>query len=121
MPQTVAKFLWDVIDACDLIDHITSGVGFDTYEIDPVARAAVERQFEIIAEALLRARRQDPRIVERITGFRQIIDFRNRVIHVYHLVDHRIVWGIIQEDLPLLRREVQALLDELGDQETGGP
>jgi uncharacterized protein with HEPN domain len=78
MPQTVAKFLWDVIDACDLIDHITSGVGFDTYEIDPVARAAVERQFEIIAEALLRARRQDPRIVERITGFRQIIDFRYR-------------------------------------------
>jgi uncharacterized protein with HEPN domain len=76
-------------------------------------RAAVERQFEIIGEALAQLASCDAAEAARISEHRRIIAFRNILIHGYADVDDRLVWDIVETRLPLLRREVDGLL---GDQ-----
>jgi len=73
-------------------------------------RAAVEREFEIIGEALARLAKQDEGLASRIGEHRRIIAFRNILIHGYADVDDRLVWDIVETKLPALRREVAALL-----------
>lgn len=73
-------------------------------------RSAVERQFEIIGEALARLARLDELLAACISEYRRIIAFRNIMIHGYAQVDDRVVWDIVQSKLPALHREVVALL-----------
>jgi uncharacterized protein with HEPN domain len=75
---------------------------------DKMLRRAVEREFEIIGEALSRIEKLDPSI--NISSKRQIISMRNRVIHGYDKIDNEIVWGTIVKHLPLLKIEVRSLL-----------
>ena len=77
-------------------------------------RSAVERQFEIIGEALAQLSRLDPTLASRISEFRRIIAFRNILIHGYAQVDDRIVWDIVETKLQVLRGEVGALLEQEG-------
>jgi uncharacterized protein with HEPN domain len=74
-------------------------------------RAAVEREFEIIGEALAQLAKLDASIAARITDHRRIISFRNLLIHGYADVDDRLVWDIVETKLPVLTREVDALLE----------
>ena len=80
--------------------------------MDGLLRSAVERQFEIVGEALRRAIQVEPSLTERITGTRRIIAFRNRLIHAYASVADEVVWGVIEGGLPVLMREVDDLLVE---------
>ena len=72
----------------------------------------MERQFEIIGEALARLGRTDPQMAERIGDYKRIIAFRNVLIHDYNGVDDAIVWDAVQDKLPALREAVEALLKE---------
>lgn len=74
-------------------------------------RAAVERQFEIIGEALSKLAKGHDDIASRVTDYRRIIAFRNILIHGYADVDDRLVWDIVVTKLPALRQDVRALLD----------
>lgn len=84
------------------------------YERDRLLRQAIERNFEIIGEAMNRLAQQDAEIASRISKHRRIIDFRNLLIHGYDLIDHRIVWSTIDEELPVLLSQVQRLLAAAG-------
>jgi uncharacterized protein with HEPN domain len=75
---------------------------------DKMLRRAVEREFEIIGEAMGRIEKIDPEI--NISGKRQIINMRNRVIHGYDKIDNEIIWGIIIRHLPTLKIEIDKLL-----------
>jgi uncharacterized protein with HEPN domain len=105
------KLLLDVREAGESILQHTAGKSFATYEADRFFRRAVEREFEIIGEALNRLDRVDPAVAERVSELRRIVDFRNRVIHGYDTVDDVVVWGIIEKHLPQLAAEVASLLD----------
>lgn len=70
-------------------------------------RRAIEREFEIIGEALNRIDKLAPDI--EITGKKQIIGMRNRVIHGYDKIDNEIIWGIIVRHMPVLKIEIQNL------------
>ena len=72
--------------------------------------AAVERQFEIIGEALGGLRRVDPGIAARIPDLPRIIAFRNLLIHGYATIDTRLVWGVVENDLDGLRAAITQLL-----------
>jgi uncharacterized protein with HEPN domain len=72
----------------------------------------VERQFEIVGEALSQLIETFPEVSERITDARRIIAFRNRLIHGYASVADDIVWGIVEGYLPKLKEEIQQLLEE---------
>jgi uncharacterized protein with HEPN domain len=76
-------------------------------------RAATERQFEVVGEALAQLARIDQTTAARVSEHRRIIAFRNILVHGYANVDNRLVWDILETKLPTLRREVTLLLDEL--------
>ena len=75
-PETL-KYLFDVAEACRLLAQFTSGKTLADYESDALLRSAVERQFEIIGEALRLAIREEPELADRISDSSRIIAFRN--------------------------------------------
>jgi uncharacterized protein with HEPN domain len=105
-----AGYLWDVLRAAERIADFTAGRSFDDYLADVMLRAAVERQFEIIGEALIGLRRIAPDIAAAISDLPRIIGFRNVLIHGYATINNRVVWDVIQDDLPRLRAAVADLL-----------
>ncbi len=107
------KWLQDIADACALICRATQGKTLAAYEQDAVVRSAVERNFEIIGEALNRIRRTDPATATRVPEHDDIIAFRNLLIHGYDVIDQARVWQVIQNDLPGLQEQVQKILREI--------
>ena len=106
------KLLLDVSEACQSIEQRCAGHTFDDYTADRWFRRAVEREFEIIGEALNRLDRLAPAVAAHVTSLRHIVDFRNRIIHGYDSVDDVIVWRTVQHHLPALKAEVEGLLAE---------
>ncbi len=112
MQPKTPKLLADVRDAAAFIMQITSGKTLEAYRADRLLRQAVERNFEIIGEAVGRLARIDPEIAARIGDHPQIIAFRNVLIHGYDLIDDAHVWRVITSDLPRLEQQVSEILSE---------
>ncbi len=106
----IRKYLFDIQQACRLIGEFTAGKAFEDYKTESMLRSAVERQFEIIGEALNQMLRLDPRLEGRISHSARIVAFRNRLIHGYAAVADDVVWGVVEAYLPLLAQEVEGLL-----------
>lgn len=117
--RDVRTFLWDVEDACGVIENLVADKTIDDYGRDTPSRFAIERAFEIIGEAIRNVLDQKPELENRITDATMIISFRNRIAHEYWGILSPIVWAIIHEKLPVLRRDVAALLRELPPPEDG--
>jgi len=114
MPPDVAKYLHDVLTACRLLEDFTRGKSFVDYQGDALLRAGVEREFITIGEALMRAERLDAAAVQPISALRQIIGFRNVLVHGYAAIQTATVWGVVENDLALLAQQVAALLAQGG-------
>jgi uncharacterized protein with HEPN domain len=99
-------------EAAELIAAITDGKTFDEFDRDVVLRSAVDRQFEIVGEALAQLTRLDAATAARIPDLREVIGFRNLLIHGYAFVDRARVWQVVEENLPQLRAVLVALLAE---------
>ena len=110
MTAVTKKLLLDIHEAAQSILKHTSARNLADYSADRFFRRAVEREFEIIGEALNRLQQFDPETSDQVTELRRIVDFRNRIIHGYDTIDDIVVWGVIEKHLPLLEREVSALL-----------
>jgi uncharacterized protein with HEPN domain len=110
MPRDARTYLADIRGACDHRVRFTDGRTFEDFTADILLRSAVERQFEIVGEALRVTLREAPDLATRITDAAAIIAFRNQLAHVYSAVDHKTVWGILQCRVPMLRREIDAIL-----------
>ena len=83
---------------------------FEVYKKDTRTRRAVERNIEIIGEAISRILNKETSI--ELSNSRKIVDTRNRIIHGYDSVSDDIIWGIIVNHLPVLKFEVEKLLEE---------
>ena len=112
MRLETSKYLYDIQRACVLLREFTTGKTFADYESSAMLRAAVERQFEVIGEAMNRLARVDEAVAAGITGYQRIIAFRNVLIHRYDVVDDRLVWDVVHTNLPTLAREIQTLLED---------
>ncbi len=112
-PET-AKFLEDVRMACELLQDFTRGKSFADYQADALLRAGVEREFILIGEALAQATKSEPTLHLSITGLPQIIAFRNILVHGYAIILNQSVWSVVENDLALLKKEVDALLAKAG-------
>ncbi len=106
--------LADVENAAADIERYLDGVDRIAYIGADEKQAAVERKFEIIGEALNRLHVIDPDLSQRIPQLRRIVDFRNLLSHGYDRVRPERVWTYANNNLPELRRIVQALITELG-------
>ena len=78
---------------------------------DELLQSAVERQFEVIGEAIGKLHGADSALASTITDYRKMIAFRDVLIHGYATVDPVIVWGVIERNLNLLVDEVKLILD----------
>lgn len=106
------KLLEDIRDAAAFIGQATLGKTLEDYRRDRLLRQAVERNFEIIGEAVGRLAKIDPATAGRIGEYQQIISFRNVLIHGYDLVDEAQVWNVVHQNLPTLESDVTAILAE---------
>jgi uncharacterized protein with HEPN domain len=111
--REVNKLLFDLEKACERILTFIEGRNLQDFLHDEMLRSAVERQSEIIGEALHHALGLDPSLRDRITDLDRIISFRNRLIHGYSTVSPQIVWGIVSNDVPILLSEVRAIMDKI--------
>jgi uncharacterized protein with HEPN domain len=112
LPLEIRKYLYDIQQACELLNDFTAGKTLTDYAANAMLRAAVERQFEIIGEALNQMLKREPALAPRLSDHRRIIAFRNRLIHGYADIDDEVVWGVLTTSLPRLRREIVALLPD---------
>ena len=104
------KYLLDIQQAAALASEFVAGRTFADYQATAMLRAAVERQCEIIGEALAKLTKVDEPVAARISGYRRIIAFRNILIHGYAELDHRLVWDVVTTKVTTLTDEVSALL-----------
>ncbi len=116
MQLEAKKLLFDVREAGRLIAIFVEGKSFDDYLDDPMLRSAVERQLEIVGEAIGKLGKIAPEVAEAIPEARQIAAFRNVLAHGYGSVAHDLVWGILETKMQPLLQTVKALLpSERGD------
>lgn len=106
------QFLEDIRSACENLSEFTRGKTLSDYLESALLRSACERQFEIVGEALNRLLRADPTFASKITDWKRIIDFRNRLVHGYASIDDEVVWGVIEGSLDKLQSEVVQLLND---------
>jgi len=108
MTDKSKKYLSDILRAIQLIETFTEEIhNFNDYDTDVKTQSAVERQLAIIGEALNQLRKLRPGV--QIENDKQIVGFRNRLIHAYDSLDNSIVWAIIQRYLNPLKSEIEAL------------
>jgi uncharacterized protein with HEPN domain len=110
MDDEVKTWLKDIEQAISEINSFIPIVkNFKDFQKDLKTRRAVERNIEIIGEAMTRILKVEPNI--RISETRKIVDTRNRIIHGYDSVSEEVLWGIIIRNLPTLDQEVKQLLN----------
>lgn len=105
--------LYDALSACKYIVEFTSNISYEFYLGDAKTRFAVERQFEILGEALNRVRKLAPDLLDKITDWQEVISFRNIVIHAYDKLNDGIVFDAAINDVPCLHDELESILEEL--------
>lgn len=110
--RDINLYLDDILDAAMAITKYVEGMSFDDFLNDRKTYSAVVREFEIIDEAVGKlpdeVKQKRPEV-----EWQDIKDFRNLLIHEYFGVDLKIVWKIIQDDLPTLVDVVRDMLREL--------
>jgi uncharacterized protein with HEPN domain len=92
----------------EIYEFLPTERNFFAFQKDLKTRKAVERNIEIIGEAMDRISKADPKI--QITDSRKIVDTRNRIIHGYDVVSDDVIWLIVNKSLPILEQEVKKLL-----------
>ncbi len=111
MEKEVQTWLEDIKQSIDEIEEfLPERRDFFEFKKDLKTRKAIERNIEIIGEAVNRILNVNPEI--KITNARKIVDTRNRIIHGYDTVSEDIIWAIVSNDLKKLRQEIINLLDE---------
>jgi len=112
MEIEIQKWLLDAYQASQAIRKFLEEKEYEDYTQDLLLSSAVERQFEILGEALKRIRDKNEEFLETsITGWRGAVSFRNILAHGYDHLDDEIIWGIIEDDLPILIESIRNHLE----------
>ena len=113
MDKRILKWLFDVKVAIDEINSyfIDEKMDFLEYKKNSMRKRAVERNLEIIGEATNRIIKRNPTLANEIKDTNAIIGLRNQVIHAYDNISDEIIWSIIINHLPVLKKDIIALLD----------
>ena len=111
MDERIAKYIGDILTCINEIESATKRIGkkYEVFESDFVFRKFVERNIEIIGEAMGRILKVYPSIP--ITAARKIVDTRNYVIHAYDSLKPDILWAIVINHIPRLKTELLLLLN----------
>ena len=109
MDEYVLKYLHDINESIISIDtFLGNNRNFEVYKSDKLLRRAVERELEIIGEAMNRITKIEKLNIQ---SYQQIISLRNRIIHSYDNIDDEVIWTIADRHLPILKIEIENLLN----------
>jgi uncharacterized protein with HEPN domain len=103
-------YLWDALKAAEAVQTFLRGTTYEAFIEDDLVRSAVERQLEIIGEALSQLAKVDPQMASSLAELRRVIAFRNILVHGYAAIDYDTVWRLIQDKLPQLQTHLTRLL-----------
>ena len=111
MDNEIKTWLFDILCSINEIEsyYVATPKIFEIYQNDLRTKRAVERNIEIIGEAMSRILKVEAEI--KISNTRKIVDVRNRIIHGYDSVSDDVIWGIVVKNLPVLQKEVEELLN----------
>jgi uncharacterized protein with HEPN domain len=113
MRRDPRALLWDAHHAARAIADFTRNASYAEFAQDLLLRSAVERQLEIIGEALAQLAKVAPAIAAKVPDLPRIVAFRNILIHGYATLDREIVWRVVQENLPEFQAALSTLLAAL--------
>jgi uncharacterized protein with HEPN domain len=113
MQRDARTMLVDAIASGERIVDWTRMLSREAFFADRLRQAAIEREFEIIGEALTRLRREFPEVAAKVPELREVVDFRNLLSHGYDAVDLRVVWSLAQHELPVLLTALRRIRAEL--------
>lgn len=110
MDEKIKTWLYDIINAIQEIELFfeEKPLDFIEYQKDIKTKRAVERNIEIIGEAVNRILKQNPDFA--IQNARNIVGTRNRIIHSYDNIADDMIWSIVINSLPKLKVEIENLL-----------
>jgi uncharacterized protein with HEPN domain len=113
MDNRFLKWLYDVRICIEEIESfINNDYDFFNYSKNLMMKRAVERNLEIIGEAVNRIITRDQTFLDKITNSKAIIGLRNQVIHAYDSVSDENIWSILTNHLPKLKAEVDLLIND---------
>jgi uncharacterized protein with HEPN domain len=112
MDERALKCLYDIKLAIEEVDSyfVNRQRNFQDYKSDVILRRAIERNLEIIGEAMNRILKEDPDFL--IENARRIVGLRNQIIHGYDSISDENIWGVVINHLPNLKTEVENLIKE---------
>lgn len=109
MKKDPALFLQHILESIGAIEEYTSGLSETSFLSDRRTQDAVVRRLEIIGEAV-RKLPEETRMLSSDVAWRQVMALRNILIHEYFGVDQRLVFRVVEKDLPIFKKHIEALL-----------
>jgi len=112
MDIEIKTWLYDILNVINEIESFFADrpKNFNTYENDLRTKRAIERDVEIIGEAMNRILIKDKTV--KLSNARKIVDTRNRIIHGYDTVSDELIWSIVIKHIPILKTEIQNMINE---------
>lgn len=111
MTVSITKSLFDIRESINAVHlHLGNTYDFLVYRNNLTIKRAVERELEIIGEAVSRILKEDPDF--QLTNARKIVNLRNYIIHGYDAIDDETIWGVVVKHLPLLKAEIDTMLTD---------
>ena len=110
MEEKILKLLYDIDAAIKELDSYFTEFpkDFEQYRQNTILKRAIERDLEIIGEAIKRILKFDENFP--IENAKRIISLRNQIIHAYDNISDNIIWSILLKHIPKLRSEVAELI-----------
>lgn len=115
MDERIEKYLYDIkiaIDETESFIQQLSSLTFNDYKKNLLLKRAIERELEIIGEAMNRIIKRDAEFLIQIPEAKSIISLRNYIIHAYDSVSDENIWAIINNHLPNLKEQVNLIINQ---------
>ena len=103
------KLCEDILRSIQEIETFCLGKTFHDFREDRALQLIIERELEIIGEALARLRRDHPNLTEEIRDIHKVVGLRNVLAHGYDVLEHEILWDIVENKLPILKVDILKL------------
>ena len=114
MTRDREAFLFDIHDSAAFLLEFTRNENFSRYQKDRAFKRVIERELQIIGEAMFQLAKLDPAFAARITESEGIIGFRHVIVHGYFDLKPDVVWSVLKNKLGILSEEVKTLLTDAG-------
>jgi uncharacterized protein with HEPN domain len=107
MTQKTKKYIADIDNSIAAVYLHIGDMSFEAFSKNLTVKRAVERELEIIGEAVNRILKENPKV--EISNARKIVDLRNYIIHGYDTVDYETLWAVVKRHIPILKNEIRKI------------